>query len=237
MDRDYTRRRREIESRFTLRRRDKSERQEIVSPSGNFRLTLDSYSAGSNSWEYTRGRVRRVGSRKIVADVKRNYSHFWHSWINHSNGDEYLLCGEDYQGQTVINLTQGTVRNFFPDSGHEGLGFCWTSAYPSPDSKIIAVDGCYWGCPADIVFFDFSKPDELPYLEYLRVSNQIGCEGWLDDNRFKLTREIEVRKVDGRLYEELSDEEQEELDDNGDLSEYIEQEVIVTRTQILQNSD
>ena len=234
MERDYLHRRQEIESRFKWYHRDKSEREELVSPSGKFRLTIDSYSTGKNTWAYTRGRVRRVGSRKVIADVKRNYSHFWYSWIHHSNGNEYLLCGEDYQGQTIINLTRGTTNTFFPDSGHEGHGFCWTAAYASPDSKIIAVDGCYWACPYETVFFDFSNPDELPYREYLRVSDQIGCDGWLDDDNFKLTREIEVRKADGRPYEDLADDEQDELDENSDLSEHIEQDVIVTRQQILQ---
>ncbi len=234
MERDFLQRRKEIESRFKWYHRDKGERDEFVSPSGNFRLTIDSYSTGKNTWAYTRGRVRPVGSRKLIADIKRNFSHFWYSWIRHSNGNEYLLCGEDYQGQTVVNLTRGTTNNFFPDSGYEGHGFCWTAAFPSPDSKIIAVDGCYWACPYEIVFFDFTNPDELPYKEYLRVSDQVGCVGWLDDDHFKLTREIEVRKADGRPYENLSDDEQDELYENSDLSEHIKQEVIVTRRQILQ---
>ncbi len=236
MERDYSHWRREIESRFARRNRNKSKREEIVSPSGNFRLTIDTYSTGPNTWTYTRGRVRRVGSRKVIADVKRNYGHFWYSWVQHSNGNEYLLCGEDYQGQTVINLTRETISNFFPDSGYDGHGFCWTAAYPSPDSTIIAVDGCYWACPYEVVFFDFSNPDELPYREYLRISDLMDCHGWLDASRFKLTREIEIRKADGRPYEELSEAEQDELDENADLTEHIQQEVIVTREQILKGA-
>lgn len=198
-------------------------------------MVIDTYTIGPNSWDYTRGRVQQAENKKVIADVKRNYVHFWHAWIQHANENEYLPCGEDYQGQTVINLTQSKVHNFFPDAGHEGFGFCWTAAFPSPDSKILAVDGCYWGAPNDVAFFDFSEPDRLPYKEYLRVRSVVGCDGWVDDNRFKLTREIEVRKPDGKPYEELSDAEQDEVDDKG-LCEYVEHELTITRDQILRGS-
>lgn len=233
MDSDYSQRRRDIEHYFRRSGLEKSQRETIESPSGNYVLTIDSYITGPNSWKYTRGVVLRVGSRTVIADIKRNYSHFWHSWVQHANGNEYLLCGEDYQGQTVVNLTAGTVEHFFPDSGFAGFGFCWTAAYPSSDSEIIAVDGCYWACPYEVVFFDFSRPDELPYREYFRVGDLVDCEGWQEDGRFRLRREVEVRKSDGRAYEDLTDDEQDELDNGDGLSEYVTQDVIVTREQII----
>jgi len=233
MDKDYLARRRQIESKFLWYRRKSAEREEFESPSGSYVLTVDSFSAGSNTWEYTRGLVRKTGSAKIIADVKRNFSHFWHSWIEHANGNEYLLCGEDYQGQTIVNLSEGTTRSFFPPAAYEGHGFCWTAAYASEDSAILAVDGCYWACPYEIVFFDFSKPDCLPYEEYLRVGSVIDCDGWTDDGRFKLTTEMFVRKSDGCPYDDLSDAEQDELDNNSELSETVRQDKVVTREQIL----
>lgn len=231
MEKDYAARRRNIESLFKAHCRDPEKTRESVSPSGNFRLTIDSYRTGKNTWPYTRGRVRHVRDGTVIADVKRNYSHFWHSWIQHANGNEYLLCGEDYQGQTTVNLTTGTLRSYFPESARER--FCWTAAYASPDSAIIAVDGCYWACPYEIVFFDFANPEALPYREYLRVEDIVDCGGWLDNDRFKLTREIEVRKADGRPYEELSESEQDELDENAELVGYVKKDVIVTREEIL----
>lgn len=237
MDGDYSQRRREIESRFKWYRRDRQKREKSISPSGKFLLMIDTYSTGKNSWTYTRGRVRRAGGITVIADVKRNYSHFWHSWIQHSNGSEYLLCGEDYQGQTIINLITGDTYTSFPESGHGGGGFCWTAAFPSPDSTIIAVDGCYWACPYEIVFFDFMKPEDFPYNEYLRVDDIAECGGWLDNNSFKLTREIQIRKADGRPYEELSETEQDEIDQNDALGEYVKKEVIVTREQILRGKN
>ena len=177
--------------------------------------------------------MRTADNLNQVADIKRNYPHFWHAWADHANGCEYLLCGEDYQGQTVVNLTEGKSFSFFPEAGFNGKGFCWTAAYPAPDTSLLAVDGCIWGGPYDIVFFDFSKPDDLPYRELFRVDSLDDCDGWLDNDRFKLTREVQVRKSDGRPSEELSPAEQDELDANDELGAYIQIDVIVTRDQIL----
>lgn len=237
MDQAYLQRRREIESQFKWYRRNRQESEESTSPSGNFRLTIDPYSSGEDSWAYTRGRVRRAGDGKVIADVKRNFGHFWYSWVRHSNGNEYLLCGEDYQGQTVVNLTEGNTITYFPEAGYEGTGFCWVAAFPSPDSTILAVEGCYWACPYEAVFFDFTKPEALPYKELLRAGSDMECEGWLDNDRFKLAREVRVRKADGRPYDELSEAEQDELDNGQQPSECIKTDVILTRQQMLRGRD
>lgn len=197
---------------------DESEKE--YSPSGNFYLTVVAYSTGEGTWSYTQGVIRDSKNDKIIADVKRNFSNFWHSWIEHANGNEYLLCGEDYQGQTVVNLTKGTVKSYFPEAGFDGVGFCWTSAVSSSDSTILAVDGCYWACPYDMVFFDFRNPDELPFKELKRIESIGKVEGWNEKDDFILEREIQFRKSDGKPYEELSDEEQDILDSDSSLFEY-----------------
>jgi hypothetical protein len=227
MDAAYDERRRQIEARFRWFHRVRADRESEVSPSGNFKLTIDTYGTGENTWAYSRGRVFKVGSRRSFADVKRNYSHFWRAWIQHANGHEYLLCGEDYQGQTVINLTARETRHHFPTSGYAGHGFCWTAAYPSPDSAVLAVDGCYWACPYEVVFFDFRDPDNLPYKELARVDDLAECRGWRNDGYFELVREVEVRKSDGRPYRELSEPEQNDLDNQPGSTEYVQRLVAV----------
>ena len=181
--------------------------------------------------------MRRIGDDRVLADIKRNYGHFFHSWIQHSNGNEYLICGEDYQGQTVVNLTTGENKVFFPEAGYDGGGFCWAAVWQSPDSTLLAVEGCYWACPYEVVFFDFSKPDFLPYKELLRVDDLDICEGWLDENTFRMTKEIYVRKADNRPYQELSENQQGEIDGNVDLATYVKREELVTREQILRGAD
>lgn len=203
------------------------------SPSKDFSLSIERYKTGENTWSYTRGIVTDTKSGKIIADIKRNYSHFWHAWSQHHNGNEYLLCGEDYQGQTVVNLTKGTVTNYFPEEGFKGAGFCWTAAYPSPDSRILAVEGCYWACPYEVVFFDFTDPDHLPYKELKRVWDIGKVKGWNDDGTFVVEKEVEIRKSDGIPYDELSQEEQDALDDGIVEADYRTDTVVISSSELL----
>ncbi len=195
--------------------------EEVISPSGLYKLETSLYGKGKEiHWQYSRGIVSKIPGRKIIADVKRNIDHFWHTWVDHPNGNEYLLCGEDYQGYSVVNLTQETYQVYFPDEGYKGIGFCWVGAYPSPDKLMLAVYGCFWACPYDIVFYDFRQPDNLPYEELGRISELNTCEGWLDNETFVLTKSVEFRKSDGLPYEQLSEEEQDVLDTDRHLADF-----------------
>ena len=234
MDDRYNDKRKEIDDFFDIAKIEAGSEKEHISPSNNYLLKITVYSTGENSWSYSRGVVVRLKDNTVVADIKRNYSHFWYLWCNHKNGNEYLLCGEDYQGQTVVNLTEGKVKNYFPVAGHDGSGFCWTEAYFSPCTSVLAVDGCYWACPYEMVFFDFNEPDKLPYKELLRVDGLESCKGWKNKDIFELTREVEVRKLDGIPYEKLSDKEQNELDNDSSLIKHVK-EVIEVKISDLQN--
>ena len=173
--------------------------------------------------------VRRAADGKIIADVKRNFGHFWHTWVEHPNGNEYMLCGEDYQGYSLVNLTREICRVYFPEEGYLGFGFCWTAAHPSPDKMVLAVVGCVWAGPYEVIFYDFRTPDQLPYTELGRVSHLAGCEGWLDNENFALTQEVEFRKSDGAPYEGLSEEERDVLDEDRSLVDYREERIQVKR--------
>jgi hypothetical protein len=90
----------------------------------------------------------RLDSQEIIADIKRNHALFWRSWVLQGD-NEYLLCGEDYQGYNVIALNGVNCgRNVFtfPPEAVDGRGFSWTAVKPSTDGKTLAVDGCYWVC-------------------------------------------------------------------------------------------
>ncbi len=159
--------------------------EQHVSPSGQYTLDITIYATGEGRWNYSRGVVRRNSDQVVIADIKRNYGQFWHTWVTHANGLEYLLCGEDYQGYTVIELSTGRIQVHFPDEGFEGMGFCWAAVHPSPDGLILAVDGCYWACPYELVFYDFSQPMKnlLPELE--RIEDLADTIGWQGNTRFE----------------------------------------------------
>lgn len=147
--------------------------QEHLSPSGKYKLTTQTYNTskttGSNSWNYTRGLVTNAETGEEIADVRRNYSSFWHLWFEQGE-KEYLLCGEDYQGYGAVDLEQKTVKFFLPESAEQGVGFCWVEAEQTDPDRIL-VNGCYWACPFEYVEYDVSDPMNLPYPELSRYSD------------------------------------------------------------------
>jgi hypothetical protein len=178
-------------------------------------LRIDRYRRGPDKWDYSRGIVRRLADGAVVADIKRNYSDFWHAWVQHPNGCEYLLCGEDYQGYSIINLTKNTVSTYLPPEALKGHGFCWTSVYPSPDGLILAVYGCYWAQPYEAVLYDFSNPGVLPLPELHRIDPEDwqvdSVIGWEDDDTLVFVCSDDVRLADGARLATLPDEERKAL--------------------------
>lgn len=125
MNQQYIEKRKAIDEVFEQYSKIVDSEQEFISPSGLYRLETSRYGNGKEvCWNYSRGIVSEISSGRIIADVRRNYGRFWHTWIEHPNGNEYMLCGEDYQGYSVVNLTHQTYKVYFPEQGHQGFGFC-----------------------------------------------------------------------------------------------------------------
>jgi hypothetical protein len=57
----------------------------------------------------------------------------------------------------------------------------------------------------------FSTPDVVPYRELARIRSLDEVEGWKDNEALDLRIGRDVRKSDGKPYDELSEEEQAEL--------------------------
>ena len=230
----YKEMRKEFKAQFDETYIENGDTEEHISPSGNHKIVINYYDK-PESWSYSKATVIDLKSNKIITEVKRNYGIFWHSWVSHANNNEYLLCGEDYQGYTTINLTKEKTYTYFPEDGYEGSGFCWAAAYPSPDSSLLAVDGCYWACPYDLVLFNFTEPDILPYKELKRIHSIEECSGWSKDS-FTLIRALEVRKSDKKPYSELTDKEQDILDADTSLIENIKEKITIDTINIKQRN-
>ena len=128
-----------------------------TSPSGLYKLSISSLETKPGCWNYTVGVVTK--GEETITEVKRNYSSFPFLWVeNHSNGHDYLVCGADYQGQTVIELDTGKRRDFIPEEAKQGVGFCWVGYEFERFDQILVVDGCIWACPYEYRFYDFSDP-------------------------------------------------------------------------------
>ncbi|AEG02904.1 hypothetical protein [Methylomonas methanica] len=183
----YTEWREEILEHFAKMFLDKTSTEVHVSPSGVFSLEISTYSGWKDSWNYSRGILRYVATGQVITDIIRNYGMFWFTWVVQQTGREFLLCGEDYQGYNVIEPALGTNIVTFPAEAFKGHGFCWAAVHPSPDGRTLAVEGCFWACPYELVFFDFSEPQRSPLPELHRVQDFESFGRWLNSDECSFT--------------------------------------------------
>lgn len=147
-------------------------------------LIIERYGVGDT--HYTRGKVYVSRTQKLIADIKRNHSNFLYAWVT-QNHHEYLLTAEDNQGHTVVDLENRTTSNYVDDNAEDGMGFRWTQVLPSPDGKLLAVNGMYFPGMTSTIIYNFSKPRyPLPLPKLRVVDTQLHDDyniiGW-DDNR------------------------------------------------------
>jgi hypothetical protein len=148
----------------------KSEETEMfLSPSGKFKLEIHHFSheEGIRRYNYTKG-IIMDSSNNTIDIIYRNYDPFPYRWVE-IDDTEYLVCGLDYQGYSIVDLSKKETRHYVPEEAYEGHGFCWAEIFFFEQKKLIMVDGCYWAAPYELVFYDFSKPMDLPYIELFRV--------------------------------------------------------------------
>lgn len=127
----------------------------IKSPSSKYTLTVN---VSCGRWKSVG--VVRDAAGQILATINRNYSSFPHLFVEgHPNGHDYLVCGENYQGQTVIELDTLKRVDYLPKMAQLGFGFCWADMHvPENDKTVLFVIGCYWAAPYETVIYDFSHP-------------------------------------------------------------------------------
>ena len=167
-----------------------------TSPTGRYVLEVTAIGTGPQTWDFGRGCVLRAADRRIVADIKRNYGEFPFAWVS-QEGKEYLVCGEDYQGHTVVDLEAALAYVFVHEGAERGSGFCWRTIRPSPNGKRLLVEGCYWASDFEWRVYDFTHPVTGPFpviafLSWLHGDpyedawTGPGDAKWLDDNRVEL---------------------------------------------------
>lgn len=176
--------------------------QESFSPSGRYKLLVRYYGTKPGSWNYSRGTVWAADDPdgKPIADVKRNYSSFEFAWIEgHPNGHSYLVCGEDYQGQTVVELDTGRRRDHLPPEAKQGHAFCWIDYSFHAPTCLLVVGGCHWACPYETRFYDFRDPltgwpDRGRRMHRLRREGSGDRSGWRHDPMFPERRQRRGRR-------------------------------------------
>lgn len=203
-----------IDAVFDSARRGESSRH--FSPSGRYELEIVSWEPPSG-WRYSEGIVRSSDGESIAV-IRRNYGQFPFAWCeDHPLNHDYLIAGEDYQGQTIIELDTARRADYLPGPAQRGHGFCWAKHHVAPDKTVLIVDGCVWACPYELVAFDFSQPMQLPYAELHRWAGDLAVvDGFDEGGTLSWTFDREVRLSDGKPYVDLTDEEEAALlDDAG----------------------
>lgn len=173
---------------------------------------------------YSRGLVREKETGRTIAEFKRESFLFHPVWVDHPNGNQYLLCTEDAEGYSVVNLTSGMTHRHRPSGGDPGLSLMWCNVYPSPDKTRLAVfDYSFSDSPAGApccALFDFRSPDSLPYPELARAPcgnypfELMGADddrrnGWRDNETFVFLTQFVYRKTDGLPFDMLTEDEPE----------------------------
>ena len=125
------------------------------SPCGRYLLEVEAYAMAELPGAATLSvaTIRSTAFGNLVASLHCNDGRCFHAWVTRG-GRDYLLLAEDLEGQTVVDLTGGRVAGYSsPDDP-----FIWTEFHPSPDKSRLAVIGCYWACPFELVVYDFRDP-------------------------------------------------------------------------------
>lgn len=108
--------------------------------------------------------------------VLRNYNSTYEPYHVHLNDKDYFICGTDYQGITVVNLTDKEIKSYIEAFRYEkGACYCIIEILGyDEDDKILTVAGCYWGFPYTKREYRFDIEDPVLCEDCL-------IEEWPDD--------------------------------------------------------
>lgn len=170
---------------LSLQNKQKDDKVDIYySPDKEYKLTIEYFiSREIEGWDYTRGILTQCRTGNEIVLV-RNIGTFLFEWVL-KDKENYLICGQDYQGYTIVDLKDMKVIDFVPEEFYEGMGFCWAEIQYTNEIDILVVGGCYWADEYEIVFYDFSNPLQLPYKELKRIKPYEKIIGWIDNCNFQ----------------------------------------------------
>jgi hypothetical protein len=84
--------------------------------------------------------------------------------IHHADGNTYFVFDEDLYGYSVLKLETLQCMHYIPAESYGKYPedfketFIWCDCFYNPVNDLLAVDGCFWACPGDVIVLDFSDP-------------------------------------------------------------------------------
>jgi hypothetical protein len=173
-------------------------REKRQSPLGKYSLTLTPYVVKDRRCPfYSVVEIIRNSDGEKMGKVIRNEADFPFLFVeNHIDGKDYLMCAEDYQGFTIICITDGKKWDYVAEKSKRDLALRITDFHLSPNKMSLAIEGHAKGKPSDIVETDevhFFLINEITKLPYKEVDKRIGFAydkviGWENDERIIISR-------------------------------------------------
>lgn len=174
----YTKKRAMIRDAFRIGTPKQHLSKTIDSPTGKYSIETTPFKISKNGWDYCEGRFYNNLDDEYITSVYRNYGSFPYCWLEgHPEGD-FVICGEDYQGMTLVDLMSGRSTAFITEDAHKGGGFCASSFDVSPEMDRIAVEGCYWGDMYQLMILEIPQkaplqfPWKVSYLDYIIIPDE-----------------------------------------------------------------
>jgi len=161
------------------------------SPDNKYYFKANAYlqSDPKRSWRVSKIEIYENGSNEKIFEFIRNYDTIFHGWLN-VDDHCYLLLSEDLEGKSIYDLDNRKIYSY----AVEDEQFIWASYYPSPDSKRLAIDGCYWACPSEIRIYDTSNPISYPYRQIFSADGNYKME-WIGNRTIKLIDDDGTSKI------------------------------------------
>lgn len=84
--------------------------------------------------------------------------------INHADGQQYFIFDEDLYGYSVLKLSDLTSVHYIPAESYGKYPeefeetFLWCNCFYNSENDMLAVDGCFWACPNNVIVLDFTDP-------------------------------------------------------------------------------
>ena len=81
--------------------------------------------------------------------------------IHHSNGSDYLVFDEDLYGYSVLDLNTLECMHYLPAESYGETPketFIWCDCFYNAITDLLAVDGCFWASPDNVIVLDLTDP-------------------------------------------------------------------------------
>lgn len=195
----------------------KGKRETRKSPSEKYTLELLPYSVSDKKIPYySVVEIVRTKDGERLGKVIRNEADFPFLFVEDYDGKDYLLCAEDYQGFTIINITEGKKYDYIAEKSKRDLALRISDFYLSPDRKTLAIEGHAKSKPNDIVELDeihFYRITDLTKLPYAEVDKRIifaydKVIGWDTSERFIISMIEDYLVPSGICLDEIRDSEE-----------------------------